>query len=513
MTETKNKIYLYPFLIGLYPVISLLANNVTEIKFSDGYRSIAISLLLTAIVYLLLKTIVKNPQKAALLSALILILLFSYGHLHIYLEENPLFGLDLARIRYLVPLFALLLGIGAFVILWTKQDLAKLTQALGVISIVALLLPIFQIGLFLIQTQRAPSAFTTNKEADRLLNLSPTESAPDIYYIVLDGYSREDMLESFGYDNSAFIQELEEIGFYDARCSQANYSWTLPSLTSTLNIQYLNDGGDQTSINIEEKALYAMLDNNLVRAVLEHLGYSIVAFENGFEWLHWYDADKYYAPIGDEEGFLRLTVGMNGFELLFLETSAARLVIDTNILAPQKRTNLGISNPREIHRQRVLFTLETLPEISEQVSGPLFVYAHIVSPHDPYIFGPNGEWLDSDPEDTVQAFLDQTTYINTQILQVVENIIQTADGPTVIILQGDHGAPVDWPAGQEVNKLGILNTLYFTDQDGRENLYPSLSPVNTFRMIFNKYFDAELEILPDYSILGPSSPFMELPCE
>jgi hypothetical protein len=512
MTNSKKKFFFYPFLVGLYPVISLLANNATEIKLSDGNRSIAVSLLLTALVYLILKLLVRKPQKTALMAALIVILFFSYGHLHLYLADNHLFGVDLARIRFLVPFFALLLGIGSLAILRTKRDLTNLTQALTVISIVALILPLGQIGIYLVQAQRSTNV-STNQEIEKLFDLAHPETAPDIYYIVLDGYSRADILQTFGYDNSAFINELESLGFYSAQCSQANYSWTLPSLSSTLNMQYLDDGGDQTSINIEEEILYAMLDKNIVRAVFEKLGYRIVAFENGFEWLHWYDADKYYAPIGDEEGFLRLSVGMNGFELLFMETSAARLVIDTNILDQQNRADQLISNPREIHRQRVLSTLETLPKVSAEVPGPLFVYAHIVSPHDPYIFGPNGEWLDSDPEDTVQAFLDQTTFINTQIIQVVDDIIQEANGPTVIILQGDHGAPVDWPAGQEDNKLGILNALYFTNQDNSDTFFSSLSPVNTFRLVFNEYFNANLELLPDYSILGPSSPLVEVPCK
>jgi hypothetical protein len=513
MTNVKKKAYLYPFFVGLYPVISLLSNNATEIKLSDGYRSIAISLLLTTIVYLILKVIVKDPHKVALLSSLAIILFFSYGHLYFYLDENQLFGFDLARIRFLVPFFSLLLGTGSIAILKTKRELSNFSQALAIISLIALMLPIIQIGFYLIQSQRISTPLNSEDLTEKLLSLPPSDSAPDIYYILLDGYSRADMLQSLGFDNSGFIHQLESIGFYNAQCSQANYSWTLPSLASSLNMQYLDGGENHNSINIEEDLLYAMLDKNIVRSILENFGYSIVAFENGFEWLHWYDADKYYTLSGDEEGFFRLTLGMNGFELLFLETSAARLVIDTNILALKNRAEDIISNPRQMHRQRVLFTLTNLPNVAEEVPGPVFVYAHIVSPHDPYIFGPNGEWLDRDPEDIVQAYLDQTTFINTQIFQVIESIIIKSNRPTVIILQGDHGAPLEWFAGEEENKLGILNALYFPNGNNNESFYPSISPVNTFRLVFNQYFDAGLDLLPDRSIFGPSSPFVELPCE
>jgi hypothetical protein len=41
-----------------------------------------------------------------------------------------------------------------------------------------------------------------------------------------------------------------------------------------------------------------------------------------------------------------------------------------------------------------------------------------------------------------------------------------------------------------------LNAYYFPDQDYRA-LYPSITPVNSFRVVFNQYFDADVELLED----------------
>jgi hypothetical protein len=62
----------------------------------------------------------------------------------------------------------------------------------------------------------------------------------------------------------------------------------------------------------------------------------------------------------------------------------------------------------------------------------------------------------------------------------------------VIILQGDHGSPraKGW-------EMTILNAYYLPDAQGRSRLYPSISPVNSFRVIFNAYFGADLPLLPD----------------
>ncbi|MBK8088639.1 MAG: hypothetical protein IPK31_12180 [Chitinophagaceae bacterium] len=47
-----------------------------------------------------------------------------------------------------------------------------------------------------------------------------------------------------------------------------------------------------------------------------------------------------------------------------------------------------------------------------------------------------------------------------------------------------------------------LNSIYYPDED-YQNLYPSISPVNSFRAVLNKFFSSNLSLLKDSSIFIP----------
>ena len=64
---------------------------------------------------------------------------------------------------------------------------------------------------------------------------------PDIYYIILDEYAGADSLEkNFNFDNIEFISALSKRGFFMPSNSYSNYPYTLLSIPSILNMQYLN---------------------------------------------------------------------------------------------------------------------------------------------------------------------------------------------------------------------------------------------------------------------------------
>ena len=93
------------------------------------------------------------------------------------------------------------------------------------------------------------------------------EHKPDIYYIILDAYARADVMQDFyGYDNSHFVEQLTDLGFYVAPCSQSNYAWTGLSLTSSLNMNYLQE------LYISADSLPAW-KYSAVRQELKKLGY------------------------------------------------------------------------------------------------------------------------------------------------------------------------------------------------------------------------------------------------
>jgi hypothetical protein len=120
----------------------------------------------------------------------------------------------------------------------------------------------------------------------------------------------------------------------------------------------------------------------------------------------------------------------------------------------------------------------------------------------------------NNPPDELAAYGGQIVYLNSKVLEVVDQILATSDQPPVIIIQGDHGATIDYQ-GKGIDKtlrLGILNAYYLPGVH-QDLIYPTITPVNTFRLIFNVYFNGGYELLEDKSILGQQSPFIHLECE
>ena len=79
------------------------------------------------------------------------------------------------------------------------------------------------------------------------------------------------------------------------------------------------------------------------------------------------------------------------------------------------------------------------------ISSPNFVFAHLVIPHHPFVFGANGEELNS-IEASVPPFEEykvkypvQVTYINKRMEAIIDIILSSSSRPPIIIIQGDHG--------------------------------------------------------------------------
>jgi len=136
------------------------------------------------------------------------------------------------------------------------------------------------------------------------------------------------------------------------------------------------------------------------------------------------------------------------------------------------------------------------------VEGPRFVFAHILVPHPPFLFGPAGEPLDTDPgfqpRDWSRYYLGQLEFVNKKVEVLVEQLLSEAEIPPIIILQADHGSRLGAGPPERIHSEfhGILNAYYLPD-DGQDLLYDSITPVNTFRLIFNLYFDAGYDLLED----------------
>jgi hypothetical protein len=514
LKQNLKRIPLHPYLLALYSVLTLVALNMGKFVPWMAARSFVFFLLVIAILHWLLKTLSRSPHKAALVLTLFLLVFFTYGHIHSLVSGVRLLGINFGRHRTLVLIDLVILAAGLFWIVRTRRELQGVTQALNVVLIIALCFPIFQIARYEIQSllNKSNTVKTQQSASSSVypaLTAPAGQNLPDIYYIILDTYARQDALqEYFKFDNSDFVKQLQAMGFYVARCSQSNYATTELSLASSLNLNYLDVLGNNSGQIYTHPELYRLIQDSAARQMLEKDGYRVVAFDSGFSPTDWKDADEYLSPTS--EPFKTYVFGgINPFEALELQTSAGLLLYDAKSALPNVlRSFLDAAYTQ--HRERILYEFNKLATVP-QMAGPKFVFVHILAPHSPFVFGARGEIVGrrfpftlnndleiADPALYIEGYRNQIQYINRRALRVLQTIITASDTPPVIILQGDHG-PKAGIASQS-GRMEILNAYYLPG--GSDALYSTITPVNSFRMIFNRYFGAQFDLLPDISFFS-----------
>jgi len=510
---------LYPWLLSLYPVVALLGQNVDQVRLSAGIRPLSLSVLWMAVSLLVARVLLRDWAKAAVLASLSFVLFFSYGHVYTLVEKATVAGVAIGDHRILLTLWAGLLAVGTWRIARARQA-RRWVPTLNAAAGIALAIPLVQIAAHQIRLG-PPGAQARTPTADGCaLSLPAEEPAPDLYYIILDGYSRSDVLrETTGYDNTPFLDALEEMGFVVAQESRSNYPWTDMSLSSSLNLNYLPElgwpGPDQ-----DWTLARSLIGHSLLRRDLECLGYSTVAFETGYPFSEWRDADFFLMLGGEFQDRLSLTAGITQFEWMWINTSVGR-ALEGAELARLRWPPGSPQDPGRIKRERVLFDLEELPAIAA-APGPKLVFVHIISPHFPFVFGPNGEhvFLSGEagppsarhPEEAERywnAYADEVAFLDGRVLEAIRGILAHSSTPPVIVVQGDHGYVV---VPREA-KPPILNA-YYLPGGHAEQIYDGITPVNTFRIILNAYFGAHFELLEDVSYCTlPNSNDIDLePC-
>lgn len=448
--------------------------------------------------------------KAAAFSSLCIILFFTYGHLQNFISASPLSDIFISRHRWLILFYAIIFLFCTWLIFAKMKNGKSLAGYLNLTGAIIIALPLFSILYTAIQDRKSEvsSEVPLGQEAVR----SGGYERPDVYYIILDMYTREDYLRSdFRIDNSKFIAELEKLGFFVADCSRSNYVQTELALSSTLNMDYLQNLApelDPEASNMD--SLVGYIKDNRVRSILEENGYKTIAFDTGYFWDSWNDASYYFSPFsqGKVSGYI------SPFESILLNSTALLPLIESQIFFSQN-TVAEIQNPVQSHIERELFKLDKLGEI-DTIKGPKFVFAHFIIPHYPFVFRADGS-MQTDlgyysnhntPNDEtyfIEGYSQQVEFINRRIINDLEKIINNSQIPPVIILQGDHGVRGE-------NRLAILNAYYLPS--GKNRLYPTISPVNSFRLVFDQYFSRDFELLLDNSYYSPGNrpfQFVETP--
>ncbi len=509
---------LHPFLIAVYPVLALAANNAQEIPPSQAWRALLLTEIVVLLILVLFQWVYHSWQKSGILASTLILIFFSYGHVYAIIEDFTIAGFNIGRHRFLLLLcVSLAMGVIWFLHKIESQRMCEIARSLNIFGLLVLIFPLLSLVAFGFRFHNIDSSFSPNTETSDLHFVMEGE-LPDIYYIILDSYGREDILRDlYGIDNSGFIEALKQRGFYVADQSIPNHVATAFSLASSLNMNYVQDLGIELPPGTYPGSLVDPIRSSIVRTELESLGYSVVALTSGWATTTLIDADYFLSPdmLTSESGYKYKEYWLNDFERMLLETTVLLVPIDyiEREVVQDNLRELANFSGWEGHRRIVLAAFENLKTVPN-IQGPKFIFAHIISPHRPYLFDSDGNRVTQSgpttlddlgstiaPKDEVSYYADQMMYINTLTLETIDTILANSPRKPVIILQSDTGPAFDfdWEQPDPINlqtKIAMLSAFYFPDGcDG--NLYSQISPVNIFRVLFNCYFGGDYALLVD----------------
>ena len=510
------KSYLHPWILPVFPALSLYVHNSAQLRFTEVMLTMVELLLGVTVLWVLMSIVVKERGKRAVLLSIFFILLFSYAHVKRSAAYLLLQTGTLDRWRYLVHgnsgdklWMAVWLGMFCLVALLVWRSTADFIKISRFFNLLAAGTVMAVMGTWAYDWIQQPAAeaggFAENWKAsvdeEKVTDQLTGTNQPDIYYIILDGFGRADVLqELYGFDDRNLLEELSQRGFYIADQSHSNYAFTELSLTSSLNFQYLdnmtNEFGPQAS---SSRPLEVMADYNRLFSRLRKIGYQVVTFSDEYAITDLTSADTYLSP--------KRWV-MNGFQ---------NELFNTTPIPPVGRM-LGFNDQYDVHRENISFVFNHLATESGN-GGAKFVFAHILAPHPPFVFNADGQAVEPErnyslndgvafmreasKQEYILGYRAQAAYILKRTIESIDEILKRSNQDPIIIVQGDHGpgSGLDWLSAKNTNmaeRMSILNAYYFPE-GAYYSLYPAITPVNSFRVVLNQFFGEHYPLLDDRS--------------
>lgn len=498
--------YIHPIIFASFPTLTMYQYNKNEVWIEFTFLPLFLSLIFLILSWSILWLIFKDQKKASLLSSLWIIIFFSYGHLHstfapIFIEKSIYKFSPVGPHSILLIMNLLVLG-AFFVFIFKRKEVSVSTKLFNFIAILLFsynliqLIP-YEINKF-INFKKLESYVLKNEEIQTVKNMNLQEY-PTIYYFIFDRYSSQKVLsEYFHYDNSEFIESLEQKNFYNVKESQANYPETFLSLSSSLNMRYLNFLEEIfNKKTLPRVVLYSeLIQANAVERFLKARGYESVFVGSSYAGTKSSaTADRNYNKFEDYNGML----------YFIYENSLANVLLE-------KLFSKNFSSHAYFINSRLANLSYRVENIERETASekPIFLFAHFILPHPPNILNKDCALVTSGnpPRTEDQGYLDQTECANKTIKTLIEQISQNTKRPYVIIVQSDEGAAdkaLEYKNNEKyLIRSPIINFIYMSPKSPDEKidylkagLNDSITPVNTFRIIFNYYFGTNFKILED----------------
>jgi len=525
----KSTIVIHPFLFAIFPIIFLFSFNVNSVLPEEIIVPLIFVIAVTFLIWIALGFLLKNRIKSGFIVSMGLVVFFSYGHIYILFEKflkAP--GTFYGRIYILLDEFLMgfyhevliiavlfVFALSTYYFIRTKKSLNNLTKIVNGIAASLVIISLFGIGEYFITESFSQNEIDveikkqqvhTSEPKTQHVSTSETKKLPDVYYIIFDGYSGSKSLQTIlNYDNSDFTDFLINKGFYVATESYSNYKLTRFSLASTLNMKYFNYLAEIKGIDSRDVIeLIEISRNSEVIKNFKSLGYTTYNIETG--------------------SFMTQQMENIDFRLCTWKTMSTGSEFRTMLIRTTILSTIQMELFSNETREKFLCGFAELINVGDRNESPKFVLAHSLITHGPWLFGPTGEpryakllTIDKlDQDFNSELYLDQLEFTNLKMKEVISKLTDTND-PPIIIIQSDHGmrGKGSLDAYESIIKEhGMRGNVSSTEYEailrdhnnfkayyfpgvGRNIEFETTTPVNSFRVLFNLYFDYDYDLLED----------------
>ncbi len=518
-------------MVGLIPVFSAYLKNTSETSVQDLILPIILNVLVVTILAACFYRLFLRYRFRVYLTTVIIAAILCNSY------ESKLSGV-IATLNSLLPFTApnwllevlYLLGITYIVYLaasiidrWVtkrrlnKRDLAVAGMIMITVIFLSQLVPtVGNLAAAWPQYFYKPPALASPRPTAQQL-----AAKPDIYYILLEDYTSQSVLKSqLNYDDSGFMQSLSKLGFYNTTNAKSNYPYTVNSVASTLSAGYLSDEVNRFSSSSNQTMIpyFQSIRYSPVIRQLKDLGYSYHLIGN------WYETSNYsplatnnYTKVNEIVAFNH-TYNLDDFTDSEIQENVLWRIINHGISIGKYRLfGYNTQNDTDL----IASQLAQLKDLASQPPGGRIIFSQILAPHNYFYFNADGS-LNANPkpnnigETTQQKYTNEITYINSQIMPIIHEIMAKSGGKADIILQSDEGPEpalinytgadmpgihkttsniTTWPSNALQMKYGILAS-YYIPGASRADLTAAADPVNIFRLLLNRNFNANLPYLP-----------------
>jgi hypothetical protein len=499
----------YPFLLAVYPVITLAAANADYVTPGGLAFALIAFLAVAALSWFVSGRISTDRHRRGLIALAGVAFFCFYGFFDRAVGRANEFWADARTGLTLLLWVGLCFGASAVLVAISRSG-ERTSRYLNLFALAFILIPALDLASGLAASSTVPAALEVPR-AGRV-----RQPKRDIYLIILDKYTgTRSLAANYGFDNRPFERTLRERGFFVPAAPRANYTQTKVALPSMLNWIYMDSVAAEVGPGDDARAiLRGLTEHNRAWQFLAGQGYRFVFFPSAY----FLTARNANADLQlPEPGEPSIGTSVAWFSSTPVP-DLLRLSCDISDCAGMD----GRMFPYEPESAELIeWKFDQLARLAHTDGQPIFALAHLLLPHEPYVFNEDCShrepfWpLDETGERTDEvgvAYIAQIRCTNRMLTGLIDALLAGPGPQPIIILQSDHGharlvkntiysvsAQLAELEPERVRERADVFAAYLLPDGGADLLYDAITPVNVLPTVFNHYFGTSIPRLPDLS--------------